>query len=158
MKTKSILSLVLLLSIHFSIQAQSLKEEMALMQSVFGMEKKAMVAEFMGDNVNDEFWAIYDEYETARKELGVKRLALIEKYAKNYESMSEEVINDMVKSMQNQKKSLDKLIDKYSAKVRKASGGKAAAQFYQFENYLLAAVRVSIFNNIPLIGELDPKY
>jgi len=42
------------------------------MQSIFGMEKKAIVDAFVKveDAQKDAFWKIYDEYETARKELG----------------------------------------------------------------------------------------
>ena len=63
---------VLFVSIGF---AQSNKEEVDLVQSIFGMEKKAMVAEFikLEGAQKDAFWAAYDQYETERKELGKKR-------------------------------------------------------------------------------------
>ncbi|MDZ7635194.1 MAG: hypothetical protein U5L72_12515 [Bacteroidales bacterium] len=45
--------------------AQSNKEEIDLMQSIFGMEKKAMVSDFLSVEPAqaDAFWALYDEYE-----------------------------------------------------------------------------------------------
>ena len=62
------------------------------MQSVFGMEKKAMVDDFLKVDAakSEAFWKIYDEYEVKRKELGVNRINMLEKYANNYKSMAPE--------------------------------------------------------------------
>jgi hypothetical protein len=49
----------------------------------------------------------------------------------------------------------DKLQKTYYGKMKKSSGVKAAAQFLQIEAYLLSAVRATIMENIPFIGELD---
>ena len=74
------------------LKAQSNKEEIELVQSVFGMEKKAIVAEFVKVDAaqKDAFWALYDEYETKRKELGKNRVALLEDYANNYDKLTNE--------------------------------------------------------------------
>ena len=55
--------------------AQTNKEEIDLIQSVFGKEKKAMVADFLQVDAakSDAFWKVYDEYETTRKELWRKQ-------------------------------------------------------------------------------------
>jgi len=135
--------------------AQSNAEEIDYVQSVVGMEKKAAIAGFLGIESDASFWALYDAYETERKELGKKRIGLLEKYANNYVDMSDEVASDLIKQMQAQKKSLDVLIDQYYKKIHKDSGAKVAAQFYQFENYVLSAVRLEILESIPFIGELD---
>lgn len=138
-----------------TLNAQSNKEEIEYIQSVIGMEKKAALAEFLAIESSASFWAIYDAYETERKELGMKRIGLLEKYANNYVDVSDVVADDLIKQMQVQKKSLDVLIDKYYKQVHKASGSKVAAQFYQFENYILSAVRLEILETIPFIGELN---
>ena len=60
--------LLVLLSLAFSsLNAQSATEEVDFMQSVFGMEKKALVAEFVKPNYaqKDASWQLYDEYELA---------------------------------------------------------------------------------------------
>jgi hypothetical protein len=151
------LGVVLCLSLLFTTYAlsQSNKEEIEYIQAVFGMEKKAALAEFIDLESDTPFWALYDEYETQRKELGKARLDLLEKYVNNYENISDVVTDDLIKQMQAQKKSLDKLIDTYYKKTKKTAGSKAAAQFYQFENYMLSAVRLEVLKSIPFIGELD---
>ncbi len=141
--------------ITFSAQAQSNKEEIDLYQSLFGAEKKALIAEFLQLESNNPFWAIYDEYETERKQLGLNRLELINEYVENYSTLDDAKTDEIVAAMMKQKKSSDGLIDRYYKKVHKASGSKVAAQFYHFENYLLSAIRVAILENIPAIGAMD---
>jgi hypothetical protein len=126
-----------------------------LYQSVFGIEKKAMIASFLEIESNDAFWIVYDEYELKRKVLGQKRLLILQEYTENYLDLNDEKTDALVKQLQVQKKSLDKLIDKYYKKTKKSSGSKIAAQFYQFENYVLNKIRLEILDNIPFVGELD---
>lgn len=137
--------------------AQSKTEEIELLQSIFGMEKKAMVKGFIkleGD-ATTTFWNVYDKYEAERKVHGQKRIELLSKYAEHYDQLNDEKIDELMKEMNSQKKSIDKLIVKYYKQVKKASGSKVAAQFLQIENYILSATRLSIFESIPFIGEMD---
>lgn len=148
--------MVVLTSFAFS---QSNKEEIDLVQSTFGMEKKAMAAEFikLEGTQKDAFWLVYDEYETNRKELGRKRLGLLNKYVNGYASLDAAGTDEIIKEMMNLQHDTDKLITAYYSKVKKGSGSKAAAQFYQFEHYILSKIRAEIMENIPLIGEFDTK-
>jgi hypothetical protein len=84
---KITLLLVALLTFGGILSAQSNKEELDLMQAAFGIEKKAMVSDFVRVDAaqKDAFWKLYDEYEAQRKTLGQKRVQLLEKYAANYD-------------------------------------------------------------------------
>jgi hypothetical protein len=135
------------------VNAQTVQEEIDYIQSIFGMEKKEALTDFLVLQQSASFWDIYNEYEIQRKELGKKRLNLLNNYISNYDSMGDEGTDDIIKQAQTQKKSLDKLINQYYKKIKKDSGSKTAAQFYQFENYLLSAIRYGIFESIPLFGE-----
>ena len=103
----------------------------------------------------DAFWTIYDEYETKRKELGQKRVALLEKYANEYMNITDAETSQLVKETASLGAQTDKLIVTYHKKLEKAAGAKAAAQFYQIEVYFLSAIRTAIFESIPFIGELN---
>jgi hypothetical protein len=139
--------------------AQSNKEEIDMFQSVFGMEKKALVAEFikLDGPQKDAFWTHYDRYEGERKALGQKRIALLNKYAFSYGTLDDAGTDEIVKEMISLQTQTDKLIVDYYKKIKKDSGAKAAAQFYQIEGYILSKIRATIMENIPLIGELDDK-
>jgi hypothetical protein len=150
MKKILIIAALLISTVGF---AQSNKEEVDIIQAVYGKSKKDIVAGFI--NPNDAFWTIYDEYEVKRKELGQKRVALLEKYAANYGTMDDASTDALMKEMTALGVKTDKLIETYYGKIKKVSGVKAAAQFVQIEIYLLSSVRVAILDNIPFIGELD---
>ena len=139
--------------------AQSNKEEIDLVQSVFGMEKKAIVAEFikLEGAPKDAFWVAYDEYEGKRKALGQKRIALLEKYANSYTALDDTNTDEIIKEIITLQQQTDKLISDYYKKIKKVSGVKAAAQFYQIEGYILSKIRSAVMESIPIIGELDQK-
>src|SRR4051812_33390815 len=80
--------------------AQSNKEDVDLIQAMYGKEKKAIVADFImtPDTAKKAaFWRLYDAYETERKNLGKKRIALLEKYANDYANMNEKSADDIMK-------------------------------------------------------------
>ncbi len=137
--------------------AQSNKEDVDFIQSIYGKEKKEIVAGFikLEGAQKDAFWKLYDEYEVQRKELGKQRIALLERYANSYMTLSDAETDKLMQDMIALGMSNDKLQKTYYNKMKKASGVKAAAQFLQIEAYLLSAVRATIMENIPFIGELD---
>ena len=137
--------------------AQSNKEDVDMIQSIYGKEKKMIFAEFIQVEgaQKDAFWALYDEYETKRKELGKKRIELLENYAANYATLDDATTSKLIKETAALGAQTDKLISTYHAKMEKSAGVKAAAQFFQLESYLLSVVRTAILENIPFIGELD---
>lgn len=146
---------VLLLSVLFSqtTNAQTNKEEGDLIQSIFGMEKKAIVADFTGVDSADPFWTLYDEYETKRKELGKERYTALMNYVENYNNLDDAKYDEVIANMISLQKRTDKLIDQYYKKIKKTSGSKVAAQFFQLEGYIVTQIRAAIFDGIPMIGE-----
>jgi hypothetical protein len=152
-------NLILFTAICFSLSAfgQSNKEDIDIIQSLYGKEKKVIVGDFikLDESKKDAFWKIYDEYETKRKEFGKKRIALLERYANEYDKLDDATTSKLVKDITSLAVQNDKLISTYYAKLEKAVGSKPAAQFFQLESYFLSAIRVAIFESIPFIGELD---
>ena len=138
-------------------KSQSNAEEVDFFQSIFGSEKKAMVSSFISldGEAKDAFWTNYDLYETERKALGKTRIALLEKYAEEFEGMTDEQTDATMAAWVKQRKASDKMIDSYYKKIKKSSGSKAAAQFYHLENYFASAIRATLLENIPVIGKFD---
>jgi hypothetical protein len=137
--------------------AQSNKEEVDLVQSLWGMEKKEIVAEFVKVDAasKDAFWKLYDEYEMERKALGKERISLLEKYAANYATLTDDMTDEIMNEMISLGSKTDKLAASYYGKMKKAAGVKAAAQFLQLESYINSSIRAAILEEIPFIGELD---
>ena len=147
---KYILIISALLMASFA-NAQSNKEEVDIMQAQFGMDKKALVAEFVKPSASqkDAFWKLYDEYETQRKALGKQSIALLQQYADNYKTLTSEQADTWTKKVMDLKKKTDDLITTYYGKVRAISDGIVALQFYQMENYILSGIRAQILSNVP---------
>jgi len=132
---------------------QSNKEEIDLIQAAFGMEKKAIVADFVqpSDAQKDAFWALYDEYETKRKELGKERIELLTQYAEQYLKMTSEQADAWTKKVMDLQAKTDKLITTYYEKVKGVTDGVVATQFYQIENYILAMIRMQVLQEVPFL-------
>src|SRR4051795_12150090 len=84
-------SFAVMLLLSFPVFAQSNKEDIDIIQSAFGKEKKDIVKEYM--QVNEQksgaFWKLYDEYEDKRKAIGRERINLIQQYADNMDSLND---------------------------------------------------------------------
>ena len=132
---------------------QTNKEEVDLLQAAFGMDKKSIVADFVKPNAaqKDAFWQLYDEYETARKELGKQRITLLEDYAAHFIDMTPEQANEWTKKVIELQRKTDALIVSYYYKIRDKSDGIVATQFYQIENYILTAIRMQVLQNVPFL-------
>jgi uncharacterized protein YfbU (UPF0304 family) len=139
-----------------SSNAQQTKDEIAILQSAYGMQKRDLVAKFM--NVNEAqsatFWSLYEEYEVERKAIGTKRANNIIEYAKNYETITDENVQNMVKASMEVNKEFNALWEKTYKKMAKSLSPKTAAKFYQLELYLETMVRSELSENIPMIDEL----
>jgi hypothetical protein len=151
MKKITLLVTVMFIAASFA-KAQSSKEEIDLMQASFGMEKKAMVAEFVQVDPaqKDAFWKLYDEYETARKSLGQERIKLLDQYAEGYTKFTNESADAWTKKVIDLSKKTDDLIITYYNKIKKVTNPVVALQFYQVEGYILSGIRVSILESLPL--------
>jgi hypothetical protein len=148
------LTLILASLLFVTIANAQNKEEIDYIQTIFGMEKKAIVSDFLKVDQAKQaaFWKVYDEYEAARKELGKKRIDLLTKYANNFESMTPETANSILKDIIKQSEATNELIADYCTKVKKVTDPVTALKFYHIENYILTIIRNSILSEIPFVN------
>jgi hypothetical protein len=146
---------VLLLS--FSVFAQSNKEDVDIIQSAFGKEKKDIVNQYMqvSGAKSDAFWKLYDEYEDKRKAIGRERIDLIQQYADHMDSLNDNKAKQLATSSLANDAKYNSLYQTYFKKFSDVVGGKDAAKLFQLEMYLQTITRLYIMDNIPFIGELD---
>jgi hypothetical protein len=137
--------------------SQTETEEIDLIQSIFGVEKQEVVADFVqpADAQKDAFWKLYDEYETERKELGKQRIVLLQQYAAEYLTMTSEQADAWTTKVIELQKKTDALIVTYYGKVKKATDGIVATQFYQIENYILTYIRMQVLQEVPFVEKSE---
>ncbi|SMO54465.1 hypothetical protein [Solitalea koreensis] len=137
--------------------AQSNKEDIELMQAVFGKDKKELVKQYMELNKADsaKFWVLYDQYENGRKALGTERIHLLQEYARDYDKLNDQKATALTEKNFAINSKVNQLQQTYFKKFTATIGGLKAAKFFQLENYIENAIRLSIQNEIPFIGELE---
>ena len=155
---KTILALVMFLSFA-PVFAQESSDDIKIIQSIYGKEKRDLVGQFLALSPEDlaKFAPIYEAYEVERKELGKQRLQNIAEYIRVYGTADEKEIDKLTLNNLKLNSQTDKMMAKYYAKVKKAVGTKNAAKFFQIESYLALSVKMSIWDNVPFIDELDNK-
>jgi hypothetical protein len=153
------LSVILVMAIaSFSSYAQSsFKEDVDLVQSIYGKSKSDLVKEYMNlsDAQSVAFTKIYEKYETERKALGQTKFKLIDDYATNYATLTDQKADELANGTLKNNQDYEKLYSKTYGQAKKAIGAINAAKFIQLEVYLQTTIRNEIQNSIPFIGELD---
>ncbi|MBU2553192.1 MAG: hypothetical protein KKF98_01960 [Bacteroidetes bacterium] len=152
---KKITFVIAIFMAAIAANAQTNKEEVDLMQAAFGMEKKAIVAEFVQptEAQSDAFWTLYDEYEVKRKVNGAKRIELLSNYAQQFNSMTDEQAEAWTNEVIKLSAATDKLIVTYYKKIKKATSPIVATQFYQIESYILTGIRMEILDGVPFLSK-----
>jgi len=140
-------------------KAQSYTDEITFMQSAYGMQKKQLIEAHMqiNDAQKTAFWKLYDEYEVSRKAIGMKRANNIQEYAKKYGEMTDDHASALLKASFGVQKDFIKLWESTYKKMAKETSPMTAAKFIQVEMYLENLVRQELLDEIPLIGEFEPK-
>jgi hypothetical protein len=99
----------------------------------------------------DEFWPIYREYNNELMKLGDRRVAVIKKFAANFDSVDEKLADELIKESLKIQNERTNLLEKYYKKVSKVVGGVTGARFIQVENQMLTLIDAQIVSQIPLI-------
>lgn len=147
---KLFLFALFVISLSYSNIAQTNQDEIQLMQSLYGMEKRDIVAEYveLNDAQEKEFWLLYDEYEVKRQELGKERIRLLTSYVNDFGEVKPENADNFMKQVIPLRIKSDKLVDNYYKKVKSKTDPIVAMQFYQIENYLFDAIKMELLEDI----------
>lgn len=153
------LSLILIMALaSFSSYAQSsFKEDVEVLQSIYGKSKSDLVKEYMNlsDTQSAAFTKVYDSYEADRKALGQAKFQLVSDYASNYATLTDAKADELAKGIIKNHIEYEKLYSKTYTQAKKVIGAINAAKFIQLEVYLQTIIRAEILEAIPFIGELD---
>lgn len=153
MKKLFLLSALFISTVLFAQSA----DDLALVQSIYGQSKGDIIKDYLNlaEPQATAFGAVYDNYEAERKTLIQKKMQIINDYAINYDKITDEKADELAKNNLKNNVDFEKLLSKAYGKAKKAIGPINAAKFIQLEQYFQTAVRSSVQDQIPFIGELD---
>ncbi|VAW27303.1 hypothetical protein MNBD_BACTEROID06-1285, partial [hydrothermal vent metagenome] len=97
------------------------------------------------------FWEVYGEHETATNTLIDMRAKNIEKFADNYENLTDEVADEIVSTYMTSKAKQLKIQKTTYKKMKKIMGARQAARFIQIMNQVQLLIDVQIASEVPLI-------
>lgn len=149
---KFILVVFALAAVSF-VSAQSTSDYIELVRTQLKAEKKVVVMEVLqlSDAEATVFWPLYDDYNGEMYKIQSKRVQLIKDFAANYENMTAEVADDLVKRMFTIKGELLKLDQAYYKKFKKVLPVTKVATYFQLENKIETLVNAELAVEIPLL-------
>jgi hypothetical protein len=150
--------LILLVALTSGVFAQTTsKEDLEIIQGIYGKSKKELAVVYMAvpDAQSAAFWKVYDEFETDRKALGQAKVAVLNEYAVNYDTLNDESADRIAKAALKNNMDYQKLFAKYYDKYKKVVGAVYAAKIIEFENYMQLNVQMELQNAIPFIGDME---
>jgi len=134
------------------VTATDVTSTIELLRSDLKTGRKALLTEAMQftEKEADAFWPIYNEYELERSKMGDRYLQSLKEYAANYDTMTNEMAEKLMKKVFVWQKDNVSLVEKYYKKVAKAITAKRAARFVQMENRINQLVLLQLASEIPL--------
>jgi len=124
-----------------------------LLRSDLRASKERIVKEAM--QLNDQqaaaFWPLYHDYAAAQTKLGDEKLAIVQDYAKNFLSMTNDKADQLAQRimvLDDQRMALRK---KYYELMKKAIPTVLVVRFFQVENQIQLLVDLQIASNLPII-------
>jgi hypothetical protein len=148
-------SLLFLLGLAFSISgySQNFKDYLEVQASALKTEKKAVVTQVMqfSEEESEVFWPLYNEFQEKLSVLNKERFDILVLYAENYETMTNELAEELMErnlEMRKDKAALDK---KYFKKFSKILESKRAVKYMQVELDIQLAISGQLAQVLPFV-------
>jgi hypothetical protein len=137
----------------FALNAQTNDDFIELLKSDIKTDRKAIIMESVNFTYAESkaFWLLYAKFEIELEKLSNKRIQNIKDYDVNYEKMSDEKADQIIKTAFDFQASHVKLNETYYKKFAKAISPTRAAKYAQIENQIQLIIDAEIASELPLI-------
>jgi hypothetical protein len=135
------------------VDGGNLRAFIALARSDLKSEKTLIIAQniYFTEDEASAFWPLHSEYNLALNKLLDERLALLGHYAATYKDMTDPEATALAKKVFSWVGKRTSLKRTWFRKFSKVVPAKKAAQFFQIENQLNAALDLQLAAALPLI-------
>jgi hypothetical protein len=104
-----------------------------------------------------DFWPLYNQYDVEQTKLGHQKLALIQSYAKDFLTMTDEKADQLAHRALEIDSQRLALHEKYYDLLNKVLPTVLVVRFFQLENQIQLIVELQIAENLPIIEEASAK-
>ena len=136
-----------------SVEAQKeAMQDIQLTRAVIQVERQALITQAI-DLTPEEmegFWPLYREYRLEAAKIGDRIVALIQRYATNYDNLTDQTADKLVTDFVKVEQARARLKATYLPKFKKVLPAKKVARFYQLENKLDILILAEMAEQIPL--------
>ena len=131
----------------------NLRAYVELLRSDVRTLKIAIITEMMDftEAEDAKFWPVYREYESELAKLNDDRLALVKEYAANYETLTDEAADRLVRRALDLEGRRNALKVRYYDRFKSVLSPKMAARFLQVENQILSILDLQIASALPIV-------
>lgn len=135
------------------MDAGNLRAFIALARSDLKTEKTLIIAQniYFTEDEAFAFWPLHSDYTLALNKLLDERLILLGQYAATYKDMTDQEATALAKKVFDWEGKRTSLKRTWFKKFSKVVAAKKAAQFFQIENQLNAALDLQLAAALPLI-------
>lgn len=141
------------LLISSSALAQQAREQVELSRSIIQTERQIIVASNMGltEQEAEAFWPVFKDFQEALRKVSDRRADLILELAKEFNSLSGEKAQEMLKESLNIQAERTKLKQKFIGRFNKVLPPKKVVRYFQIENKLDSVINYELAARIPLV-------
>ena len=126
-------------------------DEQVLLKQVMTDKRSVYAASLeLTDSESRAFWPVYDEYEAKVKKLDDRFLDLVNRFAAEYDSLSDVAAADMLKEKMAIERERMDLKQTYTRKIAKTLPAKKALRYAQVETRIENMLRRDVYGLIPL--------
>ena len=132
-----------------------LEHEIEAARKLMRTERKLVIAGelFLTPDESKAFWPVYTEYETAAIKIGDEKLRLITDYADNFDQMTPEYAERLLKESFDLNSREAELRRSYVKKFKKVLPVIKVVRLYQIDSKLNAVLDFQLAARIPLVQE-----
>jgi hypothetical protein len=151
MKKLAFLAAGLIVALPGAASAQ--EQYMELLRQDINTQKTAILTEAMAlnDAQAEKFWPIVREYDLERAKIADRRMAMIKKYAANYETMTSDMADEIMGESMKIDSDMMNLKKDYYKKISKELSAVEGARFLQVENFVDNLLRLQVQSELPLV-------
>jgi len=131
----------------------SLDQDVKMLRADVQSARKQITAENLTLTADQatKFWPIYDQYAAEVAKIGDARVALIKKYAANYDTMTNEQANLFIHGAAAIDQQFTTTRSKYVPIFEKVISAKQTALWYQIDRRLDLLINLQLAGNIPVV-------